>query len=109
MEQTSFASTSVFLCTASFFAKLMPRTVWRRVERILRPRREFRRGPEGERAHDLFTACARLITHHIQQLVALLNYSHFALEALFSTVLLVAETGTGKSLLSLKATENRSL
>lgn len=31
------------------------------------------------------------------------------LEVLFSTVPLVAETGTGKSLLSLKATENRSL
>lgn len=37
------------------------------------------------------------------------NDSHFTLEALFSPVLLVAETGTGKSLLSLKATENRSL
>lgn len=49
------------------------------------------------------------ITHHIQWLTALLNDSHFTLEALFSTVLLEAETGTGKSLLSLKATENRSL
>lgn len=37
------------------------------------------------------------------------NDSHFTLQALFSTVLLVAEMGTGKSLLSLKATENRSL
>lgn len=50
-----------------------------------------------------------LITHHIRWFAALLNDSHYTLEALVSTVLLVAETGTGKSLLSLKATENRSL
>lgn len=51
----------------------------------------------------------KLLTHQIQWHAALLHYSRFTSAALFSTVLLVAESATGKSLLSLKATENRSL